>query len=112
MRGARTTAPARTGSASTPRACPPAWPPRSAPPDDPSFRRLEALAQEAGDPTEAHRCWRAYEQEIAADAQRWPGDVGRVARALVWHRMGVNAAAIPDAEQRRRLPPALLDAEA
>ena len=72
---------------------------------DPSFFRLEALAQErAGNPEEAHDNWEKYEKEIAADPKAWPsGEAGRV-RALVLLRMGRNAAALPDDAEMAKLP--------
>ena len=72
---------------------------------DPSFFRLEALANErAVNPEDAHKNWLKYEKEIAADAKAWPaGQAGRV-RALVWLRMGRNAAAVPDDAEMAKLP--------
>ncbi len=72
---------------------------------DPNFFRLEALANErAANPEEAHKFWQKYEKEIADDPRAWPaGQAGRV-RALIWLRMGRNAAAVPDLEETARLP--------
>jgi tetratricopeptide (TPR) repeat protein len=61
------------------------------PPDDPKFDRLRALAYEhyrAWVPANQH--WTAYEQVLAADHDRWPGELGRRARALVWERIARN----------------------
>ena len=83
-----------------------------APPDDPNFHRLEALAGErSGDLGEANRAWQAYEQEIAAaPASAWPPELAARARALIWLRMGKNAAVVPGRKQRAKLPPHLRDA--
>ncbi len=75
------------------------------PPTDPSFFRLEALANErAGNPEDAHKNWLKYEKEIAADPKAWPtGQADRV-RALIWLHMGRNAAAVPDDAEMAKLP--------
>ncbi len=75
---------------------------------DPNFHRLEALAHErAGNSEEAHKHWQKYEKEIADDPKMWAaGQAGRV-RALIWLRMGRNAAAVPGPEEMARLPPFL-----
>jgi tetratricopeptide (TPR) repeat protein len=76
-----------------------------APPDDPNFHRLEAIALDTGgDWGEAHKKWQAFEKEVAASPDRWPGEQGALARALIWQRMGDNAALIPTKEQRKKLP--------
>jgi Flp pilus assembly protein TadD len=63
-----------------------------APPDDPHFHRLRALAYErAGEMQEAQRSWEQFEKEIAAHPEVWPDGQGDRARALVWLRMGNNA---------------------
>jgi tetratricopeptide (TPR) repeat protein len=75
------------------------------PPDDPNFHRLYALAYEkADDLAEAHSHWQRYEREIAAHPESWPGGQANHARALIWQRMGENAASIPALPrgQRRR----------
>ncbi len=75
------------------------------PPHDPNFNRLHALAYEKGDDLEqAHAYWQKYEREIAAHPESWPGDQAAHARALIWQRMGTNAARIPEPRrgQRRR----------
>jgi tetratricopeptide (TPR) repeat protein len=66
------------------------------PPDDPNFHRLYALGYEkAGELGEAHTRWQQYEREIADHPQKWPGDQADHARALIWQRMGENAASVP-----------------
>jgi hypothetical protein len=78
------------------------------PPDDPHLHRLQALGfDRGGSPFSAHRHWRQYEQDIAADPVRWPGELGRRARALVWLEMADNAATYPGPEQLQKLPPFL-----
>ncbi|HWG46971.1 MAG TPA: tetratricopeptide repeat protein [Gemmataceae bacterium] len=75
------------------------------PPDDPNFYRLHALAYEKGDDlTQAHRYWQQYEKEIANHPEKWPGEQGSHARALIWQRMGNNAASIPPRREQRRQP--------
>jgi tetratricopeptide (TPR) repeat protein len=81
-----------------------------APADDPNFHRLEAIALDnGGDWGEAHKKWQAFEKEVAANPGKWPGEQGTLARALIWQRMGDNAAMIPTKEQRRKLPRFLRD---
>jgi tetratricopeptide (TPR) repeat protein len=79
------------------------------PADDPQFDRLEALVNEKiGDLTQAHQHWNNYQRwlESAArtgNAPAWCGpDPKHVdhARALIWTRMGENAARLPD-----KMPP-------
>ena len=75
------------------------------PPADPSFFRLEALANErAGNPEDAHKNWQKYEKEIAADPKAWPAGQADRVRALIWLRMGRNAAAVPDDAEMAKLP--------
>ncbi len=75
------------------------------PPDDPHFNRLHATGWErAGAFDESHRSWQNYEKDISALPQIYPGEQGKLARALVWKHMGDNAARIPTAEQMRALP--------
>ncbi len=82
------------------------------PPDDPNFYRLHALAYEKGDDLkQAHSYWQRYEKEIAAHPEKWPGDQGSHARALIWQRMGSNAASIPPGQPRRRRAFALFGAD-
>jgi tetratricopeptide (TPR) repeat protein len=77
---------------------------------DPNFSRLEALANEpGGNPQVAHTNWQKFEKEIADDPKMWPsGQVERV-RALLWLRMGRNAAAFPDDKEAAKLPAFLRD---
>jgi tetratricopeptide (TPR) repeat protein len=77
---------------------------------DPNFSRLEALANEPGGyPQDAHKNWQKFEKEIADDPKAWPpGQVERV-RALIWLRMGRNAAGIPDDKEAAKLPAFLRD---
>jgi tetratricopeptide (TPR) repeat protein len=83
------------------------------PPDDPNFNRLTALAHDSGgDLTVAHDYWQRLDKEIAQKPQNWPGDQLNVARALVWLRMGKNAASIPPPELRESLPRFLRDLDA
>jgi tetratricopeptide (TPR) repeat protein len=79
------------------------------PADDPQFLRLHALASEnAGLMDEAHKQWQKYDKWVAEHPEHWPtGQVNRV-RALVWCRMAVNAANLPDFEDLD-LPPFLRD---
>jgi tetratricopeptide (TPR) repeat protein len=73
------------------------------PPDDPNFHRLYALGYEkAEDLGEAHLRWQQYEREIANHPEKWPGGQADHARALIWQRMGENAASLP--EPRRGQP--------
>src|SRR5204862_3847444 len=66
----------------------------------------EALAWErSGDPAAAHKHWLALEKEIATRPEAWPGPQGIRARALLWQRMGRNAATVPDRDQLSLLPP-------
>ena len=75
------------------------------PPADPSFFRLEALANErAGNPEDAHKNWLKYEKEIAADPKAWPAGQADRVRALIWLHMGRNAAAVPDEAEMAKLP--------
>jgi tetratricopeptide (TPR) repeat protein len=82
------------------------------PPDDPHFRRLEALACERyGDPERAHKAWQEYEKEIAeAPPAVWPPELAPRARALIWLRMGKNAAEVPSAKKLAKVPRHLRDA--
>jgi len=73
------------------------------PPDDPHFHRLQAIGYEKADELHlAHRHWQQYEQEIAAHPEKWPGDQANYARALIWQRMGQNAASIPEPQRKQR----------
>ena len=73
------------------------------PPDDPHFHRLQAIGYERADELRlAHRHWQQYEQEISAHPEKWPGDQANHARALIWQRMGQNAASIPEPKRKQR----------
>jgi tetratricopeptide (TPR) repeat protein len=79
------------------------------PPDDPLLDRLSALCAEAEQGFErAHQHWQCFEQTVARDPAPWHGQADRV-RALVWQRMGDNAAQVPDDRTLRELPPFLRD---
>jgi tetratricopeptide (TPR) repeat protein len=81
-----------------------------APADDPQFHRLEALAYEgAGELTEAHQMWQRYDSDLVGLASHWPAGHAAAARALVWQRMGKNAASVPGREQEARMPAILRD---
>jgi tetratricopeptide (TPR) repeat protein len=81
-----------------------------APPDDPHFHRLEALAYDrAPHFTNAHKSWQLFEKEIAAHSEVWPGEQANRARALVWLHMGRNAALIPGDKKIAKLPRYLRD---
>jgi tetratricopeptide (TPR) repeat protein len=63
-----------------------------APADDPSLARLEALAAEDRRAwAAAHKLWQQFEQSVI-DNPVWPAADRNHARALVWCRMGRNAA--------------------
>ncbi len=73
------------------------------PPDDPHFHRLQAIGYEKADELRlAHRHWQQFEQEIAAHPEKWPADQASYARALIWQRMGRNAASIPQPQRKQR----------
>jgi tetratricopeptide (TPR) repeat protein len=60
---------------------------------DPQFHRLQALGYErGGDFKQSHKYWQKYEIDIAADPNHWPEGQAARARALIWLRMGDNAA--------------------
>ena len=62
------------------------------PADDPNFCRLIAFVMEsAGRLEEAHKEWRQHSDWIASQPQRWPGEFGKRARAMIALRMGDNA---------------------
>jgi hypothetical protein len=63
-----------------------------APPDDPKFERLEALALEERRKWHgAHQAWQKYERTLA-QLSAWPAADRTRARALIWCRLGRNAA--------------------
>jgi tetratricopeptide (TPR) repeat protein len=76
-----------------------------APPDDRNFHRIQAIAQERhGSLEDAHKHWQGYEAEIATQPEAWPGEQGRLARALIWVRMADNAAKVPTAKMLKKMP--------
>ncbi len=61
-------------------------------PEDPQFARLEAVILEGTEQFEqAHERWQQYERFIASHLDRWPEEQGKLARAMIWLRMGENA---------------------
>jgi tetratricopeptide (TPR) repeat protein len=77
-----------------------------APPDDPDLARVEALALERLNAyLEAHKFWQKYEKSVAAHADAWPPGQADKVRALIWARMGENAARVPDLDEIEDLPP-------
>ncbi|HKI32423.1 MAG TPA: hypothetical protein VKA46_11185 [Gemmataceae bacterium] len=80
-----------------------------APPEDPNFARLRALALEnAHDLEEAHKEWQKFEKSVGDHPGAWPAGQAQCVRALVWSHMGSNAAAVPDLDGLP-LPPFLRD---
>jgi tetratricopeptide (TPR) repeat protein len=80
-----------------------------APPEDPGLDRLSALCAEVDGGMEmAHIHWQRFEQAVAKRPDLWHGQADR-ARALVWLRMGQNAAQMPSEEVLENLPPFLRD---
>jgi tetratricopeptide (TPR) repeat protein len=78
-----------------------------APPDDPTFARLRALAFEGvHELEEAHKEWQKFEKSVAGHPQAWPPGQSDRVRALVWSHMGSNAAAVPDLDDEA-VPPFL-----
>jgi tetratricopeptide (TPR) repeat protein len=78
-----------------------------APPDDPTFARLSALAcEENHDLAEAHYHWQRFEKSLTEHPGAWPPGQSERVRALIWSHMGSNAAAIPDLDSLN-LPPLL-----
>ncbi|HZT80267.1 MAG TPA: hypothetical protein VFA26_08600, partial [Gemmataceae bacterium] len=81
-----------------------------APADDPNLDRLRAMAcEQEHDLEQANRCWQDFEKSVAANRAAWPDGQADHARALVWLHMGKNAAALPDADKLKKLPPFLRD---
>jgi tetratricopeptide (TPR) repeat protein len=79
-------------------------------PDDPDLFRLRALQfEKIGQLQEAHDAWKAYEQAVVQHPSTQSEASLSHLRALVWWRMGMNAATTPDQEQLRDLPPFLRD---
>jgi tetratricopeptide (TPR) repeat protein len=80
------------------------------PAEDPHFHRLEALACEKGFQLDrAHAAWAKYEKEIDSLPTVFPAEEARRARALVWLRMGRNAARVPSVRDVKKLPRHLRD---
>lgn len=80
------------------------------PADDPGLHRLRALGcDQHHESTLAHQAWQDFEKAVAGNPTAWPGDQANRARALVWSHMGDNAAAIPNPEKLKQLPPFLRD---
>lgn len=70
--------------------------------DDANFHRLQAIGYEKGGfLAEANRHWQLYQEEIAEQREKWPGDQADHARAFIWQRMGKNAASVPPRGRRR-----------
>ena len=70
---------------------------------DAELTRLEALALETREMwPEAHAAWETYARYIA-ESTDWPGEVGKRAQALIWSRMGQNAAT-QDGEAQKEVP--------
>jgi tetratricopeptide (TPR) repeat protein len=80
------------------------------PADDPGLERFRALLFEhIGDLAKAHQHWQKFEGQVAHNSAVWPGDQARRVRALIWCRMGRNAASVPDVDMIPDLPPFLRD---
>ena len=81
-----------------------------APPNDPHFNRLHALAYDrARDVNRSHPYWQAYEKELADHPELFPAGQAVPARALIWLHMGQNAASIPSKKKLAKLPKFLRD---
>jgi tetratricopeptide (TPR) repeat protein len=81
-----------------------------APPHDPHFNRLHALAYDrARDVNRAHPYWQAYEKELADHPEIFPAGQAVPARALIWLHMGQNAATVPTKKKLAKLPKFLRD---
>jgi tetratricopeptide (TPR) repeat protein len=66
---------------------------------------MNALGLErGGDLSQAHQAWQRFLAAVEANPGAWPGDQARHICALVWRRMGNNAATIPDEELLKQLP--------
>jgi tetratricopeptide (TPR) repeat protein len=75
-------------------------------PDDPELLRLQALQFEnLGELQQAHDAWKEYDDAVVKHPAARDGASLSHLRALVWWRMGKNAATIPDEKQLRDLPP-------
>jgi tetratricopeptide (TPR) repeat protein len=80
------------------------------PTDDPGLDRLRALMFEhLGDLAKAHQHWQRFEASVARNPAGWPNGQAQRVRALIWCRMGRNAAGVPDVDKIPDLPPFLRD---
>lgn len=62
------------------------------PADDPKLTRMQALVlEQQGDWDQANEAWKDHEQDVI-ESSLWPADHKPLARALLWKRMGDNAA--------------------
>lgn len=76
------------------------------PADDREFHRLIARAMESNsDFAEANKHWAAYAKEVSSRGDLASPAQQALAQALIWQRMGNNAASIPTPEQMKKLPP-------
>ncbi len=63
------------------------------PPDDPEFLKLEAQRLErTHNASDSNQCWSSYERWLAGNPLRWPDDLVRRARAVLFHRIAENIA--------------------
>jgi len=75
-----------------------------APHDDPNFFRLESVGERARGEhrIKPMRPGKEYENEIrSAPPTIWPAAMAARARALIWLRMGKNAAELPSARRKK-----------
>jgi len=73
--------------------------------DDPQLLRLRALIFEhLGALQKAHDAWRKYQESLAESPSAWPKEQVERVRALIWCRMGDNAANVPDPDEIPDLP--------
>jgi tetratricopeptide (TPR) repeat protein len=80
------------------------------PNDDPGLDRLRALLYEhQGDMAKAHQHWQRFEASVVRNPAAWPDGQAQRVRALIWCRMGSNAASVPDIDKIPDLPPFLRD---
>lgn len=80
-----------------------------APAEDPGLNRLKAMSAEAENAFDiAHGFWQQFEMAVADRPELWHGQAEQV-RALIWARMGENAASLPEKnDERLQLLPAML----
>ena len=68
-------------------------------PDDKHFNRLQAMIIDSGPHLDvANKFWKDYRDEIAQAPDRWPGESGKRAQAMISMKMGENAIEYLDAE--------------